>query len=186
MNTRAKQSNFKRSEDDNSVSSTATSSDTDEMPTTEEHASTKLQKSQSQSQTQTQPSTSNSNIIVKSSTNVLWVVYDASKIYLLWVLLHFSASQVYVPICSPFSFWGFIITPILAATPQCKALRWIINTGGSTMETMWVILGVWLCSKICIPYTNWPNPMQNQPRISGSSSNRDRARSYDYIHKEKT
>ena len=123
---------------------------------------------------------------MRSTKNLLWITYDASKIYLLWVLLHFSASQVYVPICSPFSFWGFLITPILAATPQCKALRWIINTGGSTMETMWVILGVWFCSQISIPYTIWSPPLQTQPHISTLSSNRDRARSYDYVHKKKT
>jgi len=178
MNKRTKQSKFKRSEDENS----ATSSDTDETPATEEQPSTILQQTHSQTQT----STRESSFIVRTTTNLLWIAYDASKIYLLWVLLHFSASQVYVPICSPFSFWGFLITPILAATPQCKALRWIINTGGSTMETMWVIFGVWFCSQISIPYTIWSAPVQTQSRISGSTSNRDRARSYDYVHQQKT
>ena len=179
MNTRAKQINFRISDDENSVSSNATSSDTDETPSAQKlpqtHADCGLEST-----------TTQSSIIVRSATTVVWLVYDASKIYLLWVLLHFTASQIYVPTCSPFSFWGFIITPILAATPQCKALRWVITTGGSTMETMWVILGVWLCSQISIPYTNWPNPMLNHPKISSSTSNRDRARSYDYIHQQKT
>lgn len=94
------------------------------------------------------------NIIKSTAISGLYFVYDASKIYILWLVLHFIASQAYPPICSPYSIWGFIITPILAATPQCKALRWVINTGGSTMELMWLIFGTWVCTKIIPSATN--------------------------------
>ena len=175
MHTRAKQSNTRIIEE-SSTTSSSNSSDTegDDFQRGED-----VQRG-SQVLTTKEPS-----FLVRNATNLLWIVYDASKIYLLWVVLHFSASQVYVPICSPFSFWGFIITPILAATPQCKALRWVITTGGSTMETMWVILGVWLCSKISIPYSIWSSPV-NKPRVSLAKphNNRDRARSYDHIHEQ--
>jgi hypothetical protein len=93
------------------------------------------------------------SLIMRTTTSTIYFIYDATKIYLLWVVLHYGASQLYAPVCSPYTLWGFIITPILSVTPQCKALRWIINTGGNTMETMWVILGAWLCAKI-IPYAS--------------------------------
>jgi len=182
MNTRGKQNNSKRDEEDTSLSSSA-SSDNEEITSTEEE---KSNSSQQKTATSKMISTEETCIIFRTASNFVLVVYDASKIYLLWAFLHFCASQLYVPTCSPYSFWGFIITPILAVTPQCKALRWVISTGGSTMETMWVILGVWLCSKISMPYSNWSNISNNKPRVSLSvNNNRDRARSYDHIHQEK-
>jgi hypothetical protein len=190
MNTRGKQSNSRQIEEDSSVSSSA-SSDNEESTANEEQKSTSTcSQRQCNSATITATNTTSkreeSNIIVRTTSNILLIAYDASKIYLLWAFLHFCASQLYVPTCSPYSFWGFIITPILAVTPQCKALRWVISTGGSTMETMWVILGVWLCSKISMPYSSWTNNSNNKPRVSVSlNNNRDRARSYDHIHPQK-
>ena len=189
MNTRGKQNNIRRVEEDSSISSSA-SSDNEDLISNEEQTSNCSQKRSTDNNatisTSNTSTTEYSNIIVRSASNIVLIAYDASKIYLLWAFLHFCASQLYVPTCSPYSFWGFIITPILAVTPQCKALRWVISTGGSTMETMWVILGVWLCSKISMPYSNWTNNSNNKPRVSISvNNNRDRARSYDHIHEQR-
>jgi hypothetical protein len=134
------------------------------------------------------------SIIITTAKSTTYIIYDAVKIYLLWALLHYFAGHYYVPFCSPYGIWGFIITPILAATPQCKALRWIITTGGNTMETMWVIFGVWACSQV-IPSTisnaaNTVNTAASTVVNTIKSSNkpppkyniRSRSRSYDYIN----
>jgi len=115
------------------------------------------------------------NMIKSTAITGVYFIYDTSKIYMLWIALHFIASQIYSPICSPYSIWGFIITPILAVTPQCRALRWVINTGGNTMETMWLIFGTWVCSKI-IPCATNAITFSSNPK---PSYNRERTRSYD-------
>lgn len=69
-----------------------------------------------------------------------------SGVYLLWILLHFAASHMYIKFCVPSSFFGFIISPFMTASPHCQGLRWIIYTGANTINNMWVILGTWLCS----------------------------------------
>jgi hypothetical protein len=80
----------------------------------------------------------------------MYFIYDASKIYLLWISFHYFASQLYVPFCAPNTIIGFLLSPILASTPQCKALRWIINFGGNEMETMWLIFGLWITTKLLV------------------------------------
>jgi len=134
------------------------------------------------------------SIIITTAKSTTYIIYDAVKIYLLWALLHYLAAHYYVPFCSPYGIWGFIITPILAATPQCKALRWIITTGGNTMETMWVIFGVWACSQV-IPSTisnaantvnaaasTVVNTIQSSNKPQPKYNTRSRSRSYDYLN----
>lgn len=70
-------------------------------------------------------------------------------IYLLWVVVHFVSSHLYIRFCSPSTFTGFLMSPFMAAAPHCQALRWAIYNGGNNIVSMWLILGVWLMS--CFP-----------------------------------
>ncbi len=177
MNTRKRILESKKIEDEESETSSSIllseSSESEESEESEKSSESNMETKKTQ--IQTQPQNQYRTFIVSSAINTTYIMYDTTKIYLLWILLHYIASQIYAPICSPYSFWGFIIAPILAVTPQCRALRWIINTGGNTMETMWVILGAWFCSKIILPYTS----MSLKPRFT---NNRERAKSYDHIN----
>lgn len=185
MNTRnrAQTIDYKKIEEENNESSSSTSSDSEEIKLNIQQESLPKGKmkfkteSERKSELESEAEAENqSSFIIRTAKTSIYVIYDATKIYLLWVLLHYIASQLYIPFCSPRSFWGFIITPILAVTPQCKALRWVIHSGGNTMETMWVILGAWCCAKI-VPTTANALTILNKQRPPG---NRDRAVSYDH------
>ena len=71
-----------------------------------------------------------------------------SGIYLIWIALHFFASQFYIELCVPKTIYGFIVSPFLMATPHCQALRWIVYNAASTINNMWIIMGTWFCSQI--------------------------------------
>ena len=77
-------------------------------------------------------------------------VNNAAGVYLLWVFLHFASAHLYVHYCANMSFIGAIMSPILVSAPHCRALRWTINTGAQSIDTMWIVLGTWLCSKIAL------------------------------------
>ena len=79
-------------------------------------------------------------------------------IYLIWIALHFFASQFYIELCVPKTIYGFIISPFLMATPHCQALRWIVYNAASTINNMWIIMGTWFCSQIMF-YTNSNHPI---------------------------
>ena len=71
-----------------------------------------------------------------------------SGVYLLWIALHYVASHLYIKLCVPNNWYGFIISPFLTATPHCKGLRWIVYNGADMINNMWLIIGSWICSNL--------------------------------------
>jgi hypothetical protein len=76
------------------------------------------------------------------------IIYNLSKIYLLWIFLHYFASHLYVKLCVPNTIIGFIMSTIMTATPHCQGLRWLIYNGANVINNMWVICGTYICSNI--------------------------------------
>lgn len=75
-------------------------------------------------------------------------IYFISKVYILWIVIHYMSVQLYVKHCVPSSLWGFITSPILVSSPHCKAMRWILHTGANTIDNMWNTIGVWFSAKL--------------------------------------
>lgn len=73
-----------------------------------------------------------------------------SGIYLLWICLHYFASHLYIRLCVPNNWYGFIISPFLTATPHCRGLRWIVYNGADIINNMWLVIGSWICSNILV------------------------------------
>lgn len=88
------------------------------------------------------------NIIKRS----LHFMYYSVSIYLVWILIHFCASHLYVYYCVPMTVSGFLLSPFLISTPHCKALNWAIYNGSNIISYMWIIVGTWVCSKIFINF----------------------------------
>jgi hypothetical protein len=78
--------------------------------------------------------------------NAARYIYVGTIFYVMWIMLHFVASHVYINVCVPQTLWGFIISPFMSLTPQCQSLRWIIYNGGNVINNMWIVLGTWCCS----------------------------------------
>ena len=75
-------------------------------------------------------------------------IINVSGIYLLWILLHYVASHLYVKLCVPSTIFGFIMSPFMTATPHCQGLRWIVDNAANMINNMWIIFGTWICSSI--------------------------------------
>jgi hypothetical protein len=73
-------------------------------------------------------------------------IIKIAGVYILWIILHFVSSHLYIKFCVPSSFIGFIISPFMTSSPHCQGLRWIIYNGANTINNMWIILGTWICS----------------------------------------
>jgi len=61
--------------------------------------------------------------------------------YFSWIILHFAAAHLYTQFCVPLTLRGFVLSTIVSPSPQCTGLRWVINTGGDTINMMWFALG---------------------------------------------
>jgi len=76
-----------------------------------------------------------------------WIFF-ISKVYILWIIIHYVSVQVYVKYCVPSSIWGFLISPLLVSSPHCKAMRWVLHNGANTIDNMWNTIGVWFSAKL--------------------------------------
>lgn len=77
-------------------------------------------------------------------------IVKISGIYLLWIILHYFASHLYVKLCVPSTLFGFIMSPFMTATPHCQGLRWIVYNAANMINNMWIVFGAWICSTILI------------------------------------
>jgi len=80
----------------------------------------------------------------------LLVVNSVAGLYILWMVLHFVSANLYVYYCAHMSLFGFLMSPVLASAPHCRAIRWVLNSGSHSIDAMWIVLGTWVCSKLAL------------------------------------
>jgi hypothetical protein len=84
-------------------------------------------------------------------------IIRVSGIYLLWIVLHYTAAHLYVKLCVPNTIIGFLISPFMIATPHCVGLRWIIYNAANIINNMWGLMGAWICSTLLIMNSDTPH-----------------------------
>ena len=82
--------------------------------------------------------------------SLLTNLFSLSKIYLLWILIHYLAAYAYPIFCAPPTLIGFISSPFLASSPHCEAIRWCMTQGAINIKSMWIVLGTWFIAKLTI------------------------------------
>ena len=93
------------------------------------------------------------NFILHSGKFIIKIVTITIKfsgVYLMWILLHYFASQLYVKLCTPGDIFGLFMSPFLSSTPYCQGLRWVIYNGAIMINNMWIVLATWLCANVFI------------------------------------
>jgi len=90
------------------------------------------------------------NTIIK----IVRVIVNIAGIYLLWILLHYTASHMYIKFCVPSDLTGFLISPFLTSTPHCQGLRWLIYNGATMINNMWMVIGAWICANLLLLNNN--------------------------------
>lgn len=63
--------------------------------------------------------------------------------YVIWSVLHYLSSNLYVELCTPKTLVGFLTSPFFVPTPHCTALRWISYNGAMVIQNMWYVIGAW-------------------------------------------
>lgn len=80
------------------------------------------------------------NLYTKTMSTIPGIVF----VYFGVVAVHYIASNVYPTLCSPWSIFGFIMTPFMVVTPHCEALRWSIHYTGDQIRNGWLWVGAYL------------------------------------------
>ena len=86
--------------------------------------------------------------IINTIVPALKWLYFISKVYIIWITIHYISCQLYVHYCVPTGVMGYLMSPFLVSSPQCKALRWAFYNGGNIIDNMWNYLGVWASTQL--------------------------------------
>jgi hypothetical protein len=75
-------------------------------------------------------------------------IYQVAGIFILWIIIHYIASNLYPKFCAELTFLGFIKSMFVAQAPHCIALRWIIYNGGIAINSMWISIALLITTKM--------------------------------------
>ena len=75
-------------------------------------------------------------------------VMSASSVYILWILLHFVASHIYIDHCVG-NYWKDIFVSVFyVSSPYCQGVSWVIYNGSRQIAYIWVIFGTYLSTQL--------------------------------------
>ena len=86
-------------------------------------------------------------IIANSFTGIVQTVWDTSKIYMFWTVMHFATTNLYAHFCTKMSAWGFFTSPLMSQAPHCKGLNWLRDLSIKTLDNYWVWSVTWIAGK---------------------------------------
>jgi hypothetical protein len=81
--------------------------------------------------------------IVNTCKIIVQISWSYSRLYFLWVLLHYTSSHAYIYFCAPQNFIGLIKSPFMVITPQCHAIDWVQINSRNIVKNMWMTIGMW-------------------------------------------
>jgi hypothetical protein len=84
-----------------------------------------------------------------------------SGLYIIWIILHYAASHLYIKLCVPNTVIGFLMSPFMTATPHCQGLRWLIYNAAIMINNMWILFGAWICSTLLFVNSETKNGDRN-------------------------
>jgi hypothetical protein len=102
-------------------------------------------------------------MFIKTMTRLSYSLFDvalfvttASSTYLLWIGLHFLATQTYVKYCVGSTWIDVVFSIFYVSTPFCQGVSWVIYHGSRNMYLMWFVLGTFL-SRLIVQYMYVPH-----------------------------
>jgi hypothetical protein len=80
--------------------------------------------------------------------NASKLVYDIAGISIIWIIIHYTAANLYSIYCAELTVVGFVKSVFIAQEPHCVAMRWIIYNGGNMIHSMWISIALWITTKV--------------------------------------
>jgi len=85
------------------------------------------------------------------TSEVIKLIWSTIGTYILWIITHWVSVQLYQYYCVPNTLLGVIIGPtIISQTPPCRGILWLMNASYTAITNMWIILSVWLVTRITL------------------------------------
>jgi hypothetical protein len=69
-------------------------------------------------------------------------------IYVLLVGVYYTSSHLHVKVCTPWSLMGFIKSPFLIETLECRAIKWLFTYSHEYIHSLWILFSTFLIKMI--------------------------------------
>lgn len=76
--------------------------------------------------------------------NIGCIIAKSFGMFILWIMVHHIASQLYAQSCASTTVYGFMLSLFIIPSPYCRSLRWAIYNGGNSIGVMWIIGGCYI------------------------------------------
>ena len=97
---------------------------------------------------------------------IMNIVWQTTKLYLFWAILHFVAVNLYQRYCAEWSMWGFIASSFNVQFPHCKSLMWIVSMSIRTLDYYWVIIIATIAARLTGMFGGRDLPETNEKKHS--------------------
>jgi|TARA_B100001063_G_scaffold167131_3_gene156090 hypothetical protein len=81
------------------------------------------------------------DIVSPYMDNIVEIIKGPVVMYGSMITVHYLSTHLYANMCTNWSFYGFLSSPIMTSTPVCSGLSWVIYEGSQVVRDMWVVLG---------------------------------------------
>lgn len=81
--------------------------------------------------------------IIKLNTIMMYFSTPVGM-YFVWIILHYVSAHLYKMHCAPSGIWGFLLSPLMASTPYCTGLVWIMQNSVVKFMAIWALVGSWI------------------------------------------
>jgi hypothetical protein len=69
-------------------------------------------------------------------------------IYVLLLAVYYFSAHAHVTYCTPWGVWGFLRSPFLIETLECRALKWLFNYSHEYIHTLWLFTSTYIVKVI--------------------------------------
>ena len=97
------------------------------------------------------------------------IITRGAIVYIMFILLHYAASNIYPCMCTPLTVMGFVMSPFMVLAPHCEAMRWVIGF-------MDAILTSNLASTKDLPVVDTSQPVFTNPAPEDTRQSRPKRR----------
>ena len=81
-------------------------------------------------------------------TYIVKIIFSYTKLYFLWILIHYFSSKFYGYYCTPDTIYGLFRSSFMVITPQCQVLDWVQRRSREILCNMWVMIGLWCSTEL--------------------------------------
>ena len=84
------------------------------------------------------------NISLTNTKSLFKYISTPICMYFVWIILHYISAHLYKMHCAPSGIWGFLLSPLMASTPYCTGLVWIMQNSAVKFMAIWAFVGSWI------------------------------------------